>query len=125
MTRYACSSVKGFVPVGGVCKGHSVNDEPADPEYSGLSVDCPVCEPILAGHALWASSPEEVPLTAAEEKKLERELREIELEAVLNAKADREFARQQRLAAQKAEAAPKAPAKPAPRTRSKASGASA
>ena len=120
MTRYACSSVKTFIPAGGACKGHSVNDEPADPDYSGLSVDCPVCEPILASHALWASSPEEVPLTAAEEKKLERELREIELEAVMNAKADREFARQQRLAAQKAESAE---AKPA-RSR-KASGASA
>lgn len=120
MTAYACSSVAGFVPPGGVCKGHSINDEPADSDYPGLSVDCPVCEPILTSHPLWAPDPETVPLTAAEERRIEREKRQLEVDALAQARADQEFLRRQRLEASKAEA----PAKATPRNR-KASGASA
>jgi hypothetical protein len=71
MTQYAASSVTAFVPAGGVCAGHSLADKPADPDYKYLSVDCPVCEPILADDPLWASTPGERPLTAAEERERE------------------------------------------------------
>lgn len=122
MTAYACSDVSAFVPAGGICPGHSVNDKPADPDFPGFSVDCAVCEPILTSHPLWALDPEEVPLTAAEERKLERERRQLEVDALAQARADQEFLRRQRLEASKAEAEPSA--KAAPRNR-KASGASA
>lgn len=120
MTAYACSDVSAFVPAGGICAGHSVNDKPADPDFPGFSVDCPVCEPILTSHPLWALDPEEVPLTAAEERKLERERRQLEVDALAQARADQEFLRRQRLEATKAEPS----AKSASRAR-KASGASA
>lgn len=129
MTRYACSSVTAFVPPNGVCAGHSVNDEPADPDFEGLSVDCPVCDPHLSGDPFWAGSAEEVPLTASEEKLLERQQREIELQRVADARADREFLHKQRLEteatkpAEKPAEAPKAAPKPA--SRAKARGASA
>lgn len=117
MTAYACSDVSAFVPAGGICAGHSINDKPADPDFPGLSVDCPVCEPILTNHPLWALDPEEVPLTASEEKRLERERRQLEVDALANARADQEYLRKKRLEEAAAEA------KPA-RSR-KASGASA
>lgn len=125
MTYYASSAVTAFIPVGGVCAGHSLNDEPADPEYPGLSVDCEVCEPILANDRMWSADPESVPLTAQEERRLEREKRQLEVDALANARADQEYLRSKRLAEQKAEADDSKPAaKPASRAR-KASGASA
>lgn len=71
MTMYAASSVSGYIPPGGVCKGHSIEDEKADPDYPFLSVSCGVCEPLLANDPFWANSPEERPLTAREERERE------------------------------------------------------
>ena len=76
MTKYAASSVTAFKPGEG-CEGHSITDAPADPDYPYLSIECPVCEP-LVDPAFWATTAEERPLTAAEEKELERKRREAE-----------------------------------------------
>lgn len=118
MTFYACSSVHSYMPPGGVCSGHSLKDRPADPDFPGLSVDCDACAPFLSNHPFWATEPDEVPLTAAEEKQLEREKRQLEVDALAAARADQEYLRKQRLAEE--EAAPAAK----PRTR-KASGSAA
>lgn len=64
---YAASSVTFFLPPGGVCKGHSINDPKADPNYPYLSVTCPVCEPLLSANPFWASSAAQRPLTEAEQ----------------------------------------------------------
>lgn len=119
MTRYACSSVTAFVPAGGVCAGHSINDEPADDEFPGLSVDCPVCDPILAADPFWASSPESVPLTEVEERRLERQKRELEVDAFAQKQIDAEYLRRKR---SEDEADARAAA---PKPRVKARGASA
>ena len=72
MTMYAASSVTAYVPPGGVCKGHSIEDDPSDPDYEFLAISCGVCEPLLANDPFWANSPEERPLTAREEREQER-----------------------------------------------------
>lgn len=123
MTLYAASSVHSFTPAGGVCKGHSAADEPADPDYPYFSLECPVCEPLLAGDPFWAASPEERPLTAAEEREVARKKREAEDRNVqmMDAMA-RELIK---LAADRdAKAAAEVKAEPKARTR-KPSGASA
>lgn len=72
--RYARSDVQSYQPPGGVCAGHS---ETADPdELRHFAVDCLTCDPHLAHDPLWAGTPEECPLTEAEQKvadKLERD----------------------------------------------------
>lgn len=128
MTRYAASSVTFFLPPGGVCKGHSLEDEPADPEYPYLSVDCPVCDPFLASHPFWASTPEERPLTGPEQRERDRLKREAEKRNMAMTDAMAQFLSEvaaDRLAAKSApEPEEEKPAAPKPRTR-KTSGASA
>lgn len=76
---YARSDVTGFSGATGCPSGgHSA---PADPDDNHFSVDCPPCEAFLVsdGDPLWATSPEEVPLTRAEEKALQAEQHQAEL----------------------------------------------
>lgn len=80
MTVYAASSITGYVPPGGVCKGHSIDDPKADPDYPYLSVSCAVCEPIITRDEwrFWATTPDDVPKTAAEERAAARQRAEAD-----------------------------------------------
>lgn len=101
--RYARSDVKSYSPPGGGCPGHS---EPADPDSPLLSVDCPVCDPHLAMDPLWAGSPEDVPLTAAEQKAVDAREKDAQFGAAQMGEALARLARQQ-MASDQAQAAEK------------------
>lgn len=112
--RYARSDITSFVTPG--CPGHS---EGADPEFTGLSVDCPVCEPHLADDPLWSGSPETVPLTAEEQASADRQEKEAQQItaqfASSLAEAAKEQVAKQRQATPAKKPARKATAKPSSR----------
>ncbi|MBT8160995.1 MULTISPECIES: hypothetical protein [Arthrobacter] len=67
MTAYAASSVTAFAPGNVPCNGHLKGED--DERFI---IDCPVCEPLLAGDPFWATSLEEAPLTGPEMREAER-----------------------------------------------------
>jgi hypothetical protein len=120
MTLYARSDITAVGSTNG-CGGH-IRPEGED----HLVVDCAECEPHLLEYPYWAATPEEVPLTDAERKIVERQQHEIELQRVADARADREFLHRQRLEAQQEAAKSDEGDEKAAKTRGrKSSGASA
>jgi hypothetical protein len=68
--RYARTDIHSYIPPGGICPGHT---EPADPEEDlHFSVDCVICDPLLAQDPLWAGHPDAVPLTEVEQQRADK-----------------------------------------------------
>lgn len=69
---YTFTNVDGFSGVA-PCKGHTERADADDPHFS---VNCPICEPVLAADRAWKRNPDDVPLTADEKlvaARIERE----------------------------------------------------
>jgi hypothetical protein len=114
--RYARTDIQNYTPPGGVCAGHT---EPADAEHDQhFSVDCPVCEPLLAHDPLWAGHPDAVPLTEIEQQRadrLERDAQQAQAEfAMAMAKAGLSEASKELAAAKRAARTPPASTPTAP-----------
>lgn len=121
--RYARSDIQSYLPPGGVCVGHTETADPDEPLH--FAVDCVTCDPHLAEDPLWAGTPEECPLTEAEQKvaeKLERDAQAAQAQFAHQMAMAGMAAAAKQLAAQDAplEEAPPATARTAPKRRPRA-----